>query len=517
MTNSLDLGAYRYDEGYFLLRGSGGTSPYLPGTAGTGHYRHVFSYRGSRPTIKEAALELLSAARERVFVASFRIGDTDLLKALYDAVDRLRGGVYVVSALDERSLRKGLQTEDADAPGADDIRAQNKRFEDMTSRGISVRGHENFHAKFLVVDDRIALVSSANLETSALADTESRGATGENGFIVSERNEVLRLARYFARLWHHCTYEMPPGEDHTVQERTASRGPADVPVADLEHTPGVIWTYDGELGIRDAIHDVIGRARRTLLLASYSLNGLIEHPELLLAPVERAMRAHSLQVSLLVRARNNHPPTRHGATALAELGVHICADSLTHAKAAIADDRYGALFSANFDADHGLLSGAEVGVRIDCDLALDEAVRHLQHAITHSDLTFTLHPTQRAMDRGLGAWWRTTWPLDSELAIIAAEPIWRQFVAASKTGPVLYSAARNELLRLYAGDSEWTLTQSDANGDRILKHAGKSTHQNTKLRLDEWLTARPQQTSQGRRGFCPAVLTRQMSDSVRQN
>jgi hypothetical protein len=100
-----------------------------------------------------------------------------------------------------------------------------------------------------------------------------------------------------------------PGEDHTVQERTASPSPCRVPVADLEHAPSVIWTHDGELGILDTIHHIIGKARRTLLLASYSLNGLTEHPELLLTPVERAIRAHRPQVSLLVRARNNHPPT----------------------------------------------------------------------------------------------------------------------------------------------------------------------------------------------------------------
>lgn len=508
MTDRLDLGAYQYDEGYFLLRETGSTTPYIPKTADTGQYRHVFSYRASRPAIKEAALELLAAARHKVFVASFRIGDTDLLKALYDAVDRLHGGVYVISALDERSLRKGLQTEDADAPGADDIRAQNKRFEDMTSRGISVRGHENFHAKFLIVDDRVALVSSANLETSALTDTENRGATGENGFVVSDRNEVLRLARYFTRLWHDCTYEMPPGQDHTVQDRTASPSPCQVPVAETGLSPRVIWTYDGELGIRDTIHDIIDRARHTLLLASFSLNGVVEHPELLLAPLERAILAHRLQVSLLVRARNNHPSTRHGASALAALGVHIHADSLTHAKAAISDERHGALFSANFDADHGLLSGAEVGVRIDDDQALNDAVHHLRHAITHANLTFAPNPTQRDMDTRLGASWRTAWPFDPETPVLAADTVWRQFSVAAKTGPVLYSITRSQGLLLHAGDSEWALTKPDADGARSLKHVGKSSHQNTKHLLESWLSTRPQQIPQGRRGFCSTVVLR---------
>lgn len=509
MTNRLDLGAYQYAEGYFLLGGRRDVTPYASQSRAAGSYRHVFSYRGSQPSIKEAALGLLSAARHKVFVASFRIGDTDLLKALYDAADRLRGGVYVISALDEQSLRKGLQTEDADAPGADDIRAQNKRFEDVTSRGITVRGHENFHAKFLIVDDRVALVSSANLETSALIDTKSRGATGENGFVVSDRTEVLRLARYFTRLWHDCTYEMPPGEDHTVQDRTASPSPCRVPVADVARVPNVIWTYGRERGILNNVHDIIGRARRTLLLASFSLNGLIEHPELLLAPLERAMRKYPLQVSLLLRARNNHTPTRMGATALAELGVNIVADSLTHAKAAIADESYGALFSANFDAEHGLFSGAEVGVRVDTDPALAEAVRHLRHAMSYADLTFAPHPTQRDMDTALGAWWRKSWPLESEIAVASLPAVWQRFVGAAQSGPVLYSLAHDQVLHLYAGDSQWTLTRPDAGRIHTLECGPESTHDSTKLLLQEWLSARPQthQRYPEKRGFCSAVLT----------
>lgn len=509
MTNRLDLGAYRHDEGYFLLRENREAAAYIPATVGTGRYRHVFTYRSSRPAIKEAALQLISSATHKVFVASFRIGDTDLLNALYAAADRLHGGVYVISALDEKSLRKGLECEDAETPGADDIRAQNKRFEDMTSRGISVRGHENFHAKFLVVDDHVALVSSANLETSAFTDSPSRGATGENGFVVSDVDEVLRLARYFTRLWHDCTYEMPPGEDHTVQDRPASPSPCQVAVADLKHSPSMIWTYGDERGIRDTIHDIIGRARRSLILASYSLNGLNEHPDLLLEPLERAVRTHRPQVSLLVRARNNHPQTRRGAAALVELGVDIHADSLTHAKAVVADDRYGALFSANFDADHGLLSGAEVGVRVDGDPALDEAVHHLRHAISHADLTFAPKPTQYEMNAGLWVWWRTAWPFEPALSVSASDPVWQRFTVAASSGPVLYSNDKEQGVVLYAGDSTWTLTQRDGAGVRNLEHSGRSPHESTEQMLAAWITARGR-NAPAQRGLCPAVMSRRV-------
>jgi phosphatidylserine/phosphatidylglycerophosphate/cardiolipin synthase-like enzyme len=516
MTDRLDLGAYVYDEGYFLLRTAtddrGPTDAdglaYTPPAGDSGAYRHVFSYRRSQPTIKEETLRLLASARHKVFLASFRIGDTDLLKALYEAADRLRGGVYVISALDEKSLRRGLQSEDADAPGADDLRAQNKRFEDMTSRGISVRGHENFHAKFLIVDDREALVSSANLETSALTGTQQRPATGENGYVLSDRAEVLRLARYFTRLWHACTYEMPPGQDHTVQQRSASPSPCQVPTT--SHPPAAIWTYPGEPGILRTIHDVIGQARHDLLLATYSLNGITDEPDLLLAPLEAAIRAHPLAVSLLVRGRNNHPSTRRDATTLAGLGVRIYGDSLTHVKAAIADGRYGALFSANFDAQHGLNSGAETGVLLDDQPALHEAVRHLGHAISHADLTFRQNPTQREMDNRLAASWRTPWPLDREIPVTCSDADWQQFNASALSGPVLYSQPQNDELQLHADDRNWRLTRRGTRGAYSLQEAGPGAGTDSMQLLESWLSIRTQRSRDApvRRGFCPAVLVR---------
>jgi len=467
----------------------------------------VFSYQRSESTIKEAALRLLTAAQHKVFLASFRIGDADLLKALYEAANRLRGGVYVISALDEKSLRRGLQSEDADAPGADDLRAQNKRFEDMTSRGISVRGHENFHAKFLIVDDREALVSSANLETSALTGTPQRAATGENGFVVSDRAEVIRLARYFTRLWHACTYEMPPGQGHTVQRRSASPSPCRVPAAG--RPPSVIWTYPGEPGVLQTIHEVIRRARHELLLATYSLNGLTDEPDLLLTPLEATIRIHQPRVSLLVRARNKHTPTRHDAKTLAGLGVRIYGDSLTHVKAAIADERHGAVFSANFDAEHGLNSGAEVGVALENHPGLHETVRYLRHAMSHADLTFTPNPTQREMDARLGANWRTPWPLDPVIPIICSDPDWQRFDTCARSGPVLYSQTRNGELHLHAGDRKWRLTAPSATSGQQLNNAGQAAHTNTTQLLESWLSPRTKKPgTPAERGFCPAVFLR---------
>ena len=214
--------------------------------------------------------------------------------------------------------------------------------------------------------------------------------------------------------------------------------------------PGVIWTYDGddadgshrERGILAALHDVIGRARRELLLATFSLVGIRDRPELLLDPLRRAMAAHDLDVRLLVRPRNNVPEHRADTGALAELGVTIHGDSDTHAKGVIADGRYGALFSANFDAVYGMFSGVEVGARLDGRPALAEARRYFRHAMDHADLTFVPAPTQHELDRALGARWRRRWPHGARLTVSAAEADWRRLVNAATTGPVLWEKSR---------------------------------------------------------------------------
>lgn len=514
MTDALDLGALTFSEGYFLLREPAvRREPYVAEEQDTGQaYRHVFSYGGSRPVIKEAVLELLASARRKVFLASFRIGEPDLLEALYAVAERLRGGVYVISALDEKSLRQGLRKEAADAPEHADLRAQNKRFEDMTSCGIAVRGHESCHAKLLVVDDRVALVSSANLETSALVDGPERGATGESGAVLSEPDEVARLSRFFTRLWYACPFEMPPGEDHTVQERVPVPSPCRVPVPSVASRAGVIWTHDDERGILDTIHDVIGRARERLLLTTFSLNGVAERRELLLDPLERALDAHPLDVSLLARARNNLVTHRRDAEALAGLGVSIHADSLNHAKAVIADERHGALFSANFDAHHGLLSGVEVGVRLDGQPALNEAVRYFDHALANADLTFVVRPTQREMNERLGANWRSPWPFEADIRVTASHPIWERLQNAVASPPVLYECEGREKIRLYAGEGQWRLGERMPDGARQIEQASGRDRPSAAERLDSWLSPPRRKEHEGSsrmtRGFCPALIHR---------
>jgi phosphatidylserine/phosphatidylglycerophosphate/cardiolipin synthase-like enzyme len=467
-------------------------------------HRHRFTYRGSEESIRAAVVELIRGAKRKVFLASFRIGDPEVFAALFDAVDRLRGGVYVVTALDEKTLRRGLvEIEDIDDVKVD-VAAQHKQFDRLTRRGIALRGHEQCHAKFLVVDDEVAVVSSANLETSALADQPDRHrrATGESGVVITEPGAVDRLGRFFARLWYAgCTWEAPPGAEYALRERVSQ--PSPVTVAEETGPHGPVWTDGAEHGILRTLHDVIGLARHELLIATFSLNGIRSRPEMLLDPLRRAMAKHPLKVRLLVRSRNNVPGHRADAGALAALGVSVEPDSGTHAKGVIADGRHGALFSANLDAAHGLYDGVEMGVRLDGRPVLAEARRYLLHAMAHADSRFVSAPAQRELAAGLRAAWQRPWPKQARWPVLADDADWSALVEAAGSGPVLWED--NGHLRIYAGTEEFLVQPGRQGVDRLVAQAGVMPALD---RMNGWYEHRPAVRKQPDRGICTAVVER---------
>lgn len=498
MADELNLGAIRSPDGFFLPAGTP-SAPFTAAVTGNFPYGHRFTYRQSETSLKQAAIDLINGARRRIFLASFRIGDRDLLKALFDAADRLCGGVYVITSWTEAGLRRDLaNVEDMDGV---DKQAQHKRFDELTRRGIALRGHEQCHAKFLVVDDDAALVSSANLETSALADRPERPATGENGVVVTDATEVDRLARFFTRLWYAgCTWAALPGGEYALHHREPEPCPVEVPPP--APGTGVIWT-DGdhdERGILATLHDVIGRARRDLLLATFSLAGVRDRPGLLLDPLRAAMNEHDLDVRLLVRSRNNIAAHRADTAALAALGVTVYGDSCTHAKGVIADGRHGALFSANFDAVHGMFGGVEVGTRLDDSPALTEAKRFFEHAMAHADRRFVPAPTQAELDRGLTARWQRRWPYGERLTVQADDATWQRLSTAAASGPVLWEM--NSVLRLYLSDLAAELVPASPGGYRLTVGPCADS---AATRLEGWYKAPPGRTE---RGCCPAVLVR---------
>jgi hypothetical protein len=508
MTSSVHLGPLPVSGGFFLVRRNGPTkhSPVRKDSAGE-DYEHVFTNRDAS-TIKEHALRLIRSARRRIFIASFRIGDKDLIQELERAVHRLRGGVYVISALDERSLARGLSDLDEDA--GVDIQAQKKDFALLARAGMFVRGHESCHAKFMVVDDSEALVSSANLESSAFQRvTEggfARGPTGENGVLIRDLKEVDRLSRLFTRMWFsECTWEILPERNAAaVTARTPSLSPCDVPCIE-PGVHGATWTAHKEHFILHALHELILSTNDSLVLSTFSLNGMVENPRFLIEPLSMLIERRSPSIRILVRTRNHFASHRRDATALASMGVQIFADDLNHAKGAIADNTRGMLFSANFDAAHGLCNGVEVGAMLPPGSnSVRDAANFFEQSMTRSGFHFKVNPSHQELASDLAASWTREWPLENDIPVVASHADWRFFLEESLSSPVLFSQNKGGSVRLHVGTALFSVS-GDAKGDQryTLKQLPTSEAQkSSSALLESWLSSRGPREGIG--GLCTA-------------
>lgn len=538
-TPNLDLGSRRIPGWYWMLSGEQ-REPYIPrADAAAGELRHCFSYERSQPSVKEAALSLINGAKEKIFLASFRFIDDDLREALRAAAARLRGGVYVVISINEdKDLRDTLDfpvsyEEDEEEDWYDeadptatprDINEQEnkKHYPDLCASGVWVRGHPHFHAKFLVVDDSKALVSSANLESAALADAIDRpgrapgfdAVTGESGIVTTRRADAELLGKFFARLWYaECTWDAPASEHYRMGPRntvpawfTVGRTPLGA--------PGPIWTGSDDRLILAAIHDICALATTDLVLATFSTAGLEDHPDLLFDPVYAAVK-REVRVRLLLRSRN-YEAARNTAGTLAGWGVQVYGDDKTHAKCAIADGKHGAIFSANFDAEHGIYDGTEMGMRLDGEPVLADVAHFFDHCIACAPQHLVQNPTA-AQGTSLAARMLRDWPLPAGLAVRCEDGAWSALAAT--TGPVLFTAPAARVagaVTLHADGGQWTLTGPAAEARwRLTMIARPATADRDRppALLTEWLGAGRRAAHNDpyrdhRRGLCPASLRR---------
>ncbi len=141
---------------------------------------------------KASVLEAFEAARHSLAVGMFRWEDQELLSALESARSR---DVRARVLLSERAKGWGQR-----------LRALQRRLQAM---GVEVQRYHTkaskYHAKYVVADERLALVSSFNFTSGNFQ------RTCDFGLLTQERETVLGLARLFEADWEgEENVEMPP-------------------------------------------------------------------------------------------------------------------------------------------------------------------------------------------------------------------------------------------------------------------------------------------------------------------
>lgn len=310
------------------------------------------------PYIRDRLLIGIADAKEKILFASYLFADDLIVEALCAAARKLRGGVYVLTALGNH-IKKQRDIEEIDEKEAERSERHHEHLRRLAEAGVWLRSTEDCHAKFMVVDDALAVVTSAN----ATQDAYERNP--EDGVASTDTTVARELGGFFAHVWLNlASLESLPGPHLDVRSVQARKAPPwrGLKIAGSIHV--VATMRRAETSLLGAAIEVIDGAKQRLIVATYSFSGIETHS--LGAALQRALE-RKVSIDLLVRPRNHLLAQRKTCSWLkrqAPERVRIFGHRLTHTKSIVADDRDALLWTGNLEAAHGWDSGIEVGVRM---------------------------------------------------------------------------------------------------------------------------------------------------------
>lgn len=316
------------------------------------------------PNIRNVLIEQIARAKHKVFFCSFLFADDEIVRALCEAAERLHGGVYILTALDKHLRAEVLDEPDSDVDAQTaKLQERARRHDEHLSRlahaGAWLRSVEDCHAKFCIVDDACAMVTSAN------ATQEAYESNPEDGLLLLNKHVAHEFGRLFAYVFLHlATLESTPGtrlDVHSINLNT----PAWRPLSGIDQFRPVTTLRDSEASLRAAAIEIIDRAREHLTIASYSFMGMENHP--IGKALERALE-RKVTIDLLVQPRNHIDAQRVSLAWLLDRApdqVRLYGHRRTHTKSIVADSQSVLLWTGNLESRHGWDNGIEVGIIVE--------------------------------------------------------------------------------------------------------------------------------------------------------
>lgn len=381
--------------------------------------------------IRDLLIAQIRAASRKVLFCSFLFADDDVVQALCEAAERLHGGVYILTALGKHLRAEVLELDDEvnaqTAKQRERAQRHDEHLRQLAQAGAWLRSAEDCHAKFCVVDDACAIVTSAN------STKEAYEINPEDGLALHQPLAAREFGRLFAHIWQYLTaLESLPGSSLDVHSLPAPNGVPWRALTGTGDSRAVTTLRRYETSLLDAAVQVIDRALHHLTIATYSFIGMEDHP--VGAALQRAL-ARGVGIDLLVQPRNHIEAQRACLAWLLGLApdqVRIHGHRRTHTKSIVADEQAVLLWTGNLDAKHGWHDGIEVGVVVE-DPGVAAAVGRWTRNVMQrrTDIALNAPSVGQLADAGLP----TALPGDWELWL----------PPKTATGPLMGSLARHAI------------------------------------------------------------------------
>jgi cardiolipin synthase len=295
---------------------------------------------GPNRTVLTEAIAIIRAAKQVVVFSSFLLSDGEVQKALVEASSR-GCRVYGLIAAEAKLDRDVSDEDDFEAKTTE---SHKRMLNDFAGRML-IRSSPSFHAKCVLADPATdgarGLLLTANLTSEALTRNEELAVR----LGVVETRELFDQLRY-------ATWEV-------AERELVGKGQLDrvKPLGEVTLPPParhVITTMGGRCQIRDTMIEMIGAARKGIVVSSFGWDA--EHP-VVAALCKRS--TEGVPVTVLARYRATALPA---LLKLRKAGATVFCFTWLHAKALVCDDQ-AMVMSANLQK-HGLDDGFELGIRM---------------------------------------------------------------------------------------------------------------------------------------------------------
>ena len=295
-----------------------------------------------------------------------------------------------------------IASQDDQANGDEwDFKEHAKCIQELVHNGISVKARKDCHAKFVVADDKYAIVTSANSVPTCFTDILQRSgrvrkANPENGVLIEIPAEVGRISNFFRYIWRSAyNYCLPPDSRlFAINVFSNDVMPINSNEPDKPSELGqIVWTAPDDHRILESLLKMIGSAEENVCICSWVLKGIDGH---ILSDklIEAARRGVEIEILLRGMYRQDHLESCYYFKKKLGDQVRILGDYCNHAKAALIDNKEAMIMSANIDSQHGLNNSVEVGFLSRDREFINSVSNFLGHLRAGCELEFVSNPTQ---------------------------------------------------------------------------------------------------------------------------
>jgi hypothetical protein len=375
MNNNFTNNPSIFNGGYFILNES-------RTQCDIENYTNLIITKEDCTQIKSFIIMLIRNAQKVIKLCSFIISDEDIASELTKKCNESSVAIFLLTQLDDRKFNFDFLPDEVNAKKEGQQHLSN--ISKLNSLGAHVRAATSAHAKFIICDNSIAMVMSANMTSMSL------NSNPESGIKIGDKQSTMELDKLFDILFQKGTEYTGFTYSGKSKQLISSRSTAvKVELLDLINTSTIKFTWSNiHMSLYDCIIKIINESKDDILLSTYSVVGLDKLPEITVA-LQKAID-QGRKVVLFCRAMNYRQDHLENCAVLNEIGVEIYGDYFNHSKGIISGN-IGMLFTANIDGKYGLINGFEVGAILS-DNQLKEFRNFIEWQIKTAPFSFKMHP-----------------------------------------------------------------------------------------------------------------------------